>query len=124
MSGGRRALNDPVVYAMHPAGEVTPVQVNPDDTIAALSDALDALDLYADDLLDPDWFAGDEPVAVAAAARLGAALERYGERTAAADVAGLLRKAQCPAGAADALAQFFGFVAETAGYDLVIEHLR
>lgn len=124
MPRGGRALNDPVVYAMHPAGEVTPVQVNPDDTIAALSDALDALDLYAEDLLDPDWFAGDEPVTVAAAARLGAALERYGDHTSGDDVAGLLQKAQCPAGAADALAQFFGFVAETAGHDLVIEHLR
>jgi hypothetical protein len=109
---------------MHPAGEVTPVQVNPDGTIADLCDALDALDLFADDLLDPDWLAGDEPVAVADAARLGGALARYGELAAGADLPGMLRKADCPAAAADALAQFFGFVAETAGHDLVIEHLR
>jgi hypothetical protein len=109
---------------MHPAGEVTPVQVNPDDTIAALCDAADALDLFGDDLLDPDWLAGEEPLIVAGATRLRAALERYGELATGSDVPALLRKAQCPAGAADALAQFFGFVAETAGHDLVIEHLR
>lgn len=108
---------------MHPAGEVQPVQVNPDATIEALADALEALGLFGDDLLDPEWLAGEAKVSVADGGRLRGALERYRELAAAGDLGDALRRANCPADAPDALAGFFGFVEETGGGALVIEHL-
>lgn len=112
-----------MVYAMHPAGEVQPVSVTPDQTVVDLVDAVDALDLFGDELLDPGWFAFDRAVNVADGARLGAALARYAGLAADSAVDPALRRANCPPAAADAVGQFFAFVGDTAGRSLVIEHL-
>jgi hypothetical protein len=100
-----------MTYVMHPANEVNPVIVVPDDLIDALQDGLEALGLLADDLIDEDWLAGD--LATADGTRLLAAAQCYRNLTP--------DQLTCSRPAKDALDRFFGYVDDAEGQSLVIE---
>ena len=110
-----------MVFLMRPADHVQPVLVSVETTVEALGDGLEALGLLGEDLIDPSWIEAGA-AALADPARLGNA--RAGYAAIGADGArAALGAARCAPSCADALEEFFAFLAETAGQPLVIQHL-
>ncbi len=112
-----------MIYVMHPLGEVHPVRVEPEESITALADALDALGLVGDDLIDESWLAGVEPTATADGRRLTAAAARYRDLTPN-QIASTLAESGAARSAADRVEGFFAFVDDVHGPSLVVERQR
>jgi hypothetical protein len=106
-----------MIYVLHPLGATVPVRVAPEASITTLAHALEALDFFADDLLDEDWLTTDEPEITADGARLAAAATRYHNLT--------TRQLEATSRAgADELAGFFAYVDEVDGRSIIIERQR
>jgi len=107
-----------VIYVLHPLGATVPVRVAPETSITTLADALEALDLFGDDLIDEEWLSGEEAEVIADGARLVAAATHYRNLTADQIAAAITRSG------ADELAGFFAYVDEVDGRSVIIERQR